>query len=248
MTGGRPQEWIPYCGAAPDPGDLWTRWNLDPALLIALAVIATVLAVTKGVEPGRRAFAGSAFALLLLLFVSPFCALTSALFSARVVHHVLLTAALAPLLVLSFDRERTAVSGPLAFWTGLQALIFWSWHVPLLYAIALSNDGVYWLMQLSILGSAFGFWASVRRAAAPAAVAALLVTMVQMGLLGALLTFTGKPLYEPHFASAIRWGFDPLEDQQLGGLVMWVPSAAIYLVAALFIANRWLSREARIAG
>jgi hypothetical protein len=68
--------------------------------------------------------------------------------------------------------------------------------------------------------------------------------MVQMGLLGALITFAANPLYAPHFATTLPWGLDPLEDQQLAGLIMWAPAAAIYLAAALFIAGRWLAREA----
>ena len=247
MTAGPPGGWTPYCGAAPDPGELLTRWNFDPALLVGLAALAAALIAASRGPGGNRTFAATALGLLVLLFVSPFCALTSALFAARVVHHVLLSAVVAPLLVLSLPRSLTDVRGTIALWTGLQALVFWAWHAPDLYAAALSNDAIYWLMQLSLLGSAVAFWSAVRRASAPVAVAALLATMVQMGLLGALITFSATPLYEPHFASAISWGFDPLEDQQVGGLVMWAPSAAIYLAAALLVARRWLSREAEAA-
>ena len=130
----------------------------------------------------------------------------------------------------------------------MQALVFWAWHSPALYSSALSDHAVYWLMQVSLVGAAVGFWSVLRRAPAPAAVAALLATMVQMGLLGALITFSATPLYEPHFESAFRWGFDPLEDQQLGGLIMWAPTAGVYLAAALAVAGNWLSRETRIAG
>ena len=242
------QLWVPYCGAAPLPGEWLSRWNLDPLLLAALAAaaIAWHLAIGQRAPDRRKWFAG-AVALLLILFVSPFCALTSALFSARVVHHVLLAVAVAPLIALSFPSSRLRLPGNIAFWTAVQALIFWSWHAPGLYALALSNDAVYWLMQLSLLGSAVGFWSAVRRASAPSAVAALLATMVQMGVLGALITFAGSALYAPHFASTLPWGFDPLEDQQLAGLIMWAPAAAAYLAAALVIAGRWLAGEGRAA-
>ena len=183
---------------------------------------------------------------LLILFVSPFCALTSALFSARVVHHVVLTAVVAPLLVLSFPRE-LRLPGSLLLWTAVHALTFWAWHTPGLYALALSYDALYWLMQASLLGSAFAMWAALRRAPVPAAVAALLATTVQMGLLGALITFSLSPLYAPHFATTLPWGFAALEDQQLGGLIMWAPAAGLYLGAALFLASRWLAGESRAA-
>ena len=62
-------------------------------------------------------------------------------------------------------------------------------------------------------------------------------------MISGLITFSATPLYAPHFESALRWGFDPLEDQQFGGLVMWAPAAALYLGAALAIANRLLGRD-----
>lgn len=238
--------WAPYCGAAPGPAEWLSRWNFDPFLLAGLIAFALIWHLAVGrLEPARRKWFGGAFALLLLLFVSPFCALTSALFSARVTHHVLLTAIVAPLLVLSLPRERLRLPGSIAFWTAVQALVFWAWHAPNFYALALSSDAIYWLMQLSLLGSAAAFWAALRRSSEAASVAALLGTMVQMGLLGALITFAGSPLYEPHFATTLLWGIDPLEDQQLAGLIMWAPAAGLYLAAALVIASRWLAAESR---
>lgn len=236
--------WTPYCGAAPVPGEWLFRWNLDPWLLLGLTGLWLLLWQVAD-RPQRRYFLGGALALAVLLFVSPLCALSSALFAVRVSHHVLLTAAIAPLLVLASPRDRFRLPGTLAFWTSAQAVIFWLWHAPPLYAAAMDSHAVYWLMQLTLLASAGGFWLSVRRASEPAAVAALLGSTVQMGLLGAIVTFAAVPLYAPHFASTAAWGLTPLEDQQLAGLIMWAPSAAIYLGAALFIANRWLGREGR---
>jgi putative membrane protein len=67
--------------------------------------------------------------------------------------------------------------------------------------------------------------------------------MVLMGLLGALITFAGEPLYAPHFATVWPWGLSALEDQQLAGLIMWAPAAGLYLGAALMLASKWLGRE-----
>lgn len=239
--------WAPYCGAAPLPEELLTRWNLDPVLLAALAAAAAWYAIKSRAFPQRRPFAVGAAVLTLLLFVSPFCALSSALFAARVTHHVLIAAVLAPLLVMAVPRDLPRIPGSLALWTGVQAVVFWSWHAPGLYAWALSNDAAYWLMQLSLAATACGFWVAVRRAPAPAAAAALLATTVQMGLLGALITFSGTPLYAPHFASTIAWGLTPLEDQQMAGLIMWAPAAGLYLAAALLLIGRWFRSEAQPA-
>ena len=230
--------WIPYCGAAPVPGELLARWNLDPVLLAGCGVAALLYGRAA---PGYRWAFSAATILFFILFVSPFCALSSALFAARVTHHVLLSLAIAPLLVWAFDR--VPVKGRIALWTGVQTLVFWAWHAPPAYAFALSSDAAYWLMQASIFGVSFGFWSAVRRASAPAAVGALLAAMVQMGLLGALITFAPAPLYAPHFLTTQAWGLSPLEDQQLAGLIMWAPSAGFYLGAALILLWRWLGRD-----
>jgi putative membrane protein len=55
-----------------------------------------------------------------------------------------------------------------------------------------------------------------------------------------LITFAGRPLYEPHLASTLAWGIAPLADQQLAGIVMWAPGSVAYLLAALRIGARWL--------
>ncbi|KSB91758.1 hypothetical protein AS593_06970 [Caulobacter vibrioides] len=229
------ETWTPYCGAGPSPAEIWSRWNLDPLLLGALTLMAAWL---WGAAPTRRGLALAAVAVLLVSFVSPLCALSSALFSARTAHHVLLTSLAAPLMVWALPRPRASRS--LAAATLAFAGAFWLWHVPALYEAALSNHGVYWLMQASMLASAMVFWRAVRAAPAPAAVAALVATTVQMGLLGALLTFMPRALYAPHALTTTSWGLSPLDDQQLAGLVMWIPAASVYLAAALALLGRRL--------
>lgn len=224
--------WTPYCGPAPDPVESLARWNGDPVLLAALAA-----ATVGGLMLARRErtpWFAAAMAVLALSFVSPLCALSSALFTARTLHHLLLVLAAAPLLALSFPRlERPRLAAA----TAVQAIIFWAWHAPNLYAQALSSDLIYWIMQISILVGATWFWAAVRASRAPAAIASLLAAMLLMGLLGALIVFAGQPLYAPHFATTSAWGLTPLEDQQAAGLIMWAPAAAAYLVVALWRIN-----------
>jgi putative membrane protein len=252
MAPARP--WIPYCGPAPGPEAWLARWNTDPVLLLALVLAALVL---WGRPAWRAAPAGPRLAALraawiaaVLLYVSPLCALSSAFFTARVVHHMALVFVLAPLLVAGLGPA--ARRWPLPPWTctALAAGTFWLWHAPGPYAAALSSDAVYWLMQLSLLATAVAFWAAVRRAGPALALAAILVSTVSMGLLGALITFAVRPLYAPHFASTTGWGVAPLADQQLAGIVMWAPGSLGYLAAALWIGWRWLrdEREARGRG
>lgn len=191
-----------------------------------------------------RGLAPFALASIVFLFVSPFCALGAALFAARAVHHVLLAAVLAPALALLLMRNGRAPQASLPLATVVHAVTFWSWHLPSLYAAALSNDALFWLMQMTITGTAVLLWSAVFRGPVPAAVAALLATTVQMGALGALLTFAQRPLYTPHWSTTAPWGLAPLEDQQLAGLVMWAPGSLLYLLAAVTILYRSLQPRA----
>lgn len=227
--------WTPYCGAAPTPAELLGRWNLDPILLGALALSALMFSMRDGAS---RSAGLAGLTVLAVIFVSPLCAASSALFSARTVHHVLLVAAAAPLLAWSLPKPREA---HLTAAVIVQALIFWAWHAPGAYAAALASDEVYWLMQASLMVSAVWFWRAVRAAPGPAAAAGLLVAMVAMGLVGAVLTFAGAPLYAAHLTSTLAWGLTALEDQQAAGLIMWAPAAAVYLLAALATMHRSLS-------
>ncbi len=205
MTGGIRQAWVPYCGSAPEPAELLVRWNFDPLLLVPLAGLLVWHFATARHRENHQALLG-ALAVLAILFVSPFCALTSALFAARAAHHAILIAVAAPLLAWSLPHTFPHRRLPLAATTAIATLTLWAWHVPGLYAAALSNDAIYWLMQASLLGTAVGFWLSVRHSSVPAAVVALLATMLQMGLLGALLTFSGRAFYAPHLVSTWAWG------------------------------------------
>ena len=153
--------WIPYCGAAPVPAEIWARWTVDPAHIVLIVAAGILYAVGSVRPPICRLRFGAALALLLLLFVSPFCALTSALFSARVVHHVLLVSVAAALIVGAFAPRPVAERSTIAWSTAAQAIVFWLWHAPPVYAWALSNDSAYWLMQASLLASAGAFWAAV---------------------------------------------------------------------------------------
>ncbi|WP_313664647.1 cytochrome c oxidase assembly protein [Shinella sp.] len=232
-----------YCGPAPDLLSLPWRWNFDPVLLVALALLSFSL-YRHGRDWPRRSYAVASVVVLLVAFVSPLCALASALFSARVLHHILLVAIAAPLLVLALGRLPWRPRAPhIAF--AVHALLFWLWHSPVAYHFALSSYAAYWLMQLSLLGSAMWLWmiALDPRTSAGNACAVLFGTVLQMGMLAALLTFSRNPLYDVHLTTTAAFGVTPLEDQQLAGVLMWVPAAAPYLVAMLWRIRTLLSQN-----
>lgn len=232
--------WTPYCGQGPSPEELWARWNVDPLLLGGLAVGVVLILRLAGDRPSRAAGA-CALGVLVLSFVSPLCALSSALFSARTVHHLLLMLIAAPLIARALPRPgRASALLPAA---AAQTVALWGWHAPAAYGAALSHDGVYWLMQASLLGAAVWFWSALRAASTPAVLIGLLATLVQTGLLGAVLTFAPDAAYAPHLLTTSAWGLTPLEDQQLAGLVMWVIGAGPYLAAALAILSARLRRD-----
>lgn len=228
-------QWIPYCGAAPDPAGWLGAWNLDPVLL---AVVSAATIAALRFYPDTRRYSLGAAAVFLVLYVSPLCALGSALFTVRALHHIALALVLAPLLVRALDLERYAERLSFPALTALQPVTFWFWHAPPAYEAALSSDLVFWIMQTSLIATAALWWAALRRAEAPAAVAMSLATMVQMGALGALLTFAGRAFYAPHYLTTLAWGWTPLEDQQIAGLIMWAPASAAYLLVALAILYR----------
>lgn len=223
---------IAYCGPAAIPDDLWVRWNFDPLLMGVLAALA--LAVGYGRSANTRAACG-AIVLMVVIFVSPLCALSSALFSARVFHHVLLVAAVAPLLALAFPLKRLG-SPPLAMLVATHALILWLWHAPGPYEWGLATVPAYWLMQGSLLGSGWLMWRAILASPPGPALVALVATIGQMGLLGAVIVFASRPLYAVHFASTQPWGLSPLTDQQLAGLLMWVPAIVPYVGVGLWLA------------
>ena len=174
---------------------------------------------------------------MVVIFISPLCALASALFSARVLHHVLLICAVAPLLAVAFPMRRFPQQ-PLALLVGLHAIVLWVWHMPGPYEWGLAGVPTYWLMQATLLGSAWLLWRAILATTAQPgpALVALVATIGQMGLLAALIVFAPRALYPVHFASTEAWGMSPLTDQQLAGLLMWVPAQLPYLGLGMWLA------------
>jgi putative membrane protein len=202
--------------------------------------------------------------------VSALDTLAARLFSAHMVQHELMMVVAAPLLVLGRplatwawglpERLRTrlwrathwgpiahawsVLVHPLGAWS-LHAVVLWVWHVPALFLLALAHPWWHFLQHASFLASAALFWWPVvqqGRARAPSGVAIvyLFTTMLHTGALGALLAFAGSAWYHPNPAATLPYDLTALEDQQLAGLVMWIPAGAVYVIAALYLMHRWL--------
>jgi putative membrane protein len=207
---------------------------------------------------------------LVMALLSPLHPLGNHLFFAHMIQHELLMIAAAPLLILGRplvpmlwalpygarravgwvmrSRPWRAVAGmlanPLIAWL-VHALALWLWHIPSWFEAALDGEFVHALQHVSFLGTALLFWHAIvygRRGAMSygASVLFLFTTALHSGTLGALLTLTKTLWYPTYAARAPAWGFAPLEDQQLGGLIMWIPAGLVYLIGGLALFSAWL--------
>lgn len=187
--------------------------------------------------------------LLVLAFVSPLCALTTALFSARVFHHFILVALVAPLMALSLKARFRSRPGWLSRFPEVAFLAhtvaYWAWHLPPGYSFALSGTLAYWGMQLTLIATGIWLWWTMLVVAGPIMrISLALATMAQMGFLAAILTFAPYPLFSEHLLTTQAYGLTPLEDQQLSGLTMWTLGLVPYLVVALAAISETLHRNA----
>ena len=137
------------------------------------------------------------------------------------------------------------VTAPFAAWL-LHAAALWLWHAPPLFDAAVRDPTLHEWQHVSFLLSALIFWHALLRrqthGAQGAAVVYLFTTTIHTGVLGALLSLAHTPYYaalQPGLG--VWWGLTPLEDQQLGGLIMWVPGALVYVGVGLWLAARWIS-------
>lgn len=249
------------------PDTVWRAWSLAPeALLPLVALIALFVYGTRSAPRAamRRMTFLAGWSVLVVALVSPLCRLSATLVSAHMVQHMLLVTA-APIL-LALARPGPALAAALS---GLAArhrklpdpprpsltavtLVYgaaiWLWHAPAVYTTLLTSATAHVLGTAILITAATVFWGAIlatgpRRA--PAAIVALLATMAHTGLLGALLTFSARPFYPILAPGALDWGLAPLADQQIAGLIMWVPGGIVFMAAALALGGVWLRRMER---
>jgi cytochrome c oxidase assembly factor CtaG len=207
--------------------------------------------------------------------VSPLHRLGDALFSAHMLQHEILILIAAPLFAAAQPAvtflyafplaQRRAVGQalssvehswligllftPLMAWLG-HAAALWLWHIPALYQETLHSEFVHALQHLSFFITALIFWSALYGAGRAmmsygAAVFYVFGTAVHSGALGALLTFSTVLWYPLYAGRTVAWGLTPLEDQQLGGLIMWVPSSVVFIIVGLVLFARWLQESSQ---
>jgi putative membrane protein len=209
--------------------------------------------------------------LVLAAVAPPMHAAADASLAAHMVQHLALILAAAPLLVLGHPVRAAMAMLParlvrsvvrrarpvrtsrhqmralaLTAWI-VHIVVLWAWHAPRLYEWAIASSAAHALEHASLILSACAFWAAVfspRALGSSAAVLYLFAAAGQGTILGALLTFAEAPWYPSHVVSGVAWGLTPLEDQQLAGLIMWIPGGLSYAVVALAMLARVLRGDA----
>lgn len=230
--------------------------------------------VGRGIHVGDAIRFALGIVVLVAALLSPLDALADRAFAMHMLEHELLMVLAAPLFVLArpFEAWTSALSpearhvvtsiarapGLQRAWrhltapapaTGVHAVALWTWHLPALFAAALASEPLHVLQHACFFASALAFWwamfGGARRRPGGISIACLFVTMLHTSVLGALLTLAPSPWYI-QAAGPRLFGLTPLEDQQLGGLIMWVPGGLAYIVVALSLVGKWLAPPRRL--
>ena len=241
---------------------------------VGVAALWSRAGTRRGLRAADAALFVAGWSVLAASLSAPVDAWSDSSFALHMVQHEAMMVVAAPLIVLgrpleawtwalragfgpaslrwSRSRAMRALSatlgGSLAAWA-LHAIALWGWHIPPLFRAALAHPCLHLAQHACFFGTAIIYWSSAltgrERAASAGSMASLFTTMLHTSALGALLTFAPVAWYASGNDRVL--GLTALEDQQLGGLIMWVPGGLAYLVGGLALVNRWLSHE-RVRG
>jgi putative membrane protein len=215
------------------------------------------------------------WASLVLALDSPMHKMGEVLFSAHMTQHEVLMVLSAPLLVMGkplvamlfalpeswrvrlgvmskapgFKASWGWLTAPLVVWL-IHGVTIWVWHVPSLYEATLDNEAIHALQHVCFLGTALLFWWTLvhgRYGRLGYGVAFLYVftTALHTSILGALMTFANRVWYPIYAGRTESWNLSPLEDQQLGGLIMWIPSGTVFVIVGLAMFAAWIGESER---
>jgi putative membrane protein len=224
----------------------------------------------RGIGKHHLAFAAGWFSLFLAL-VSPIHRLGDVLFSAHMLQHEVLLLISAPLMAAShlgvtllYALPRSKRK-PVGTWAAkmehasplscifsalgaflLHAVALWIWHIPYLYEATIESDFIHALQHVSFFLSGVLFWSALYGAGRStmsygAGVLYVFGAATYCSALGALLTFSSVIWYPIYANRTESWNLTPLQDQQLGGLLMWVPSGVVFIVIGIWLFARWLT-------
>jgi len=218
---------------------------------------------SKPVSPVQFQFFLLGMVFLVIASVSPVETLSGYLLSMHMVQHLVLTMLVAPLMLVGTPgwmlRPILRIPGALQigqFLTNpvttflLFNMILCIWHVPRYYDMALRDPQVHQLEHVMFLLTALLTWWPVYsplhelpRLSDPLLLVYLFLSSLPPTILGALITFSDNVLYSAYLDAPRMWGMSAHFDQQVGGLIMWIPGALVYFVVLTWIFFRWLNRD-----
>jgi putative membrane protein len=243
----------------------WIAWLLALALL---AYLAGLVRSRRRPAAWRVALFAIAWTLLAISLFGPVEHWAHASLAGHMTQHMILLAIAPPLLLLARPMPQYMLALPAGLRRRIgptlgriyghtasmpviafvaHGLVIWLWHLPVPYQLALEHRLVHDAEHLLFFGTGLWFWWSLiapgrlGQGSFGTAIVLAVLTMMHTGMLGALMTFAPQLLYPEHPAGFA--GFDQLSDQQLAGLLMWVPGGLIYAVAALALTGLWLRRS-----
>jgi putative membrane protein len=257
----------------PDVSEWIGWWTFDPLVIAGLALATAVY--TAGMvrlprpQPLRAVAFYAGILTCALALLSPIDRASDVLFSAHMVQHELLMLVAAPLVVLGRPYEAIMRAVPPGARAHLRFTRIWhvltlpavalalhaaarvAWHVPALFDAALADERIHAIQHLTFFVTAVLFWSALAygrygRFGYGVGVAFVFFTMLYTGLLAAVLSLGQHALYA-HAEPTLRWGLDPVEDQQRAGLLMWVPAAVVMTSIALAILAAWIGQAERAA-
>jgi putative membrane protein len=225
--------------------------------------------IGRGIGLWQAGCYAAGWLVLAAALVSPIHRWGGELFTIHMIEHELVMAAAAPLVVLARPGAAFAWALPMVLrrhlglalrqsglrlvWrianrplvaTVAHGAAIWAWHAPPLFEAALANVLLHRLQHISFFVTGVLFWwALVRRRNHGIAAAHLFATMLHTSILGALIALAPRVLYRLQTGGAEAWGLTPLQDQQLAGLLMWIPAGTVYAGAALFCIAQWVRRS-----
>lgn len=249
-------------------------WSIHPSIPLGIAALLAAYAVAVGPLRRRYGWGAPvpweqpiAFAtgcgVLFVALTGPIHDLSdSYLFTVHMVQHLIITLLVPPLLLVGTPAwlvraapswvqaaVRALGSAPAAFllFNGMLAV----WHLPALYNATLLRADTHVLEHLLFIATAvIGWWpilAPAHEYRAPMVVQMIYLLLVPfpMKVIGILITLSDRVLY-PAYAIAPRvWGLDPLIDQQIGGMIMWVPAGFVFWIALAAHFFRWWEEARR---
>jgi putative membrane protein len=236
------------------------------AYFYAIGPLRRRMGVAEPVSRARVTWFVLGWLTLFLALVSPLDTLgDDYLFSAHMIQHMLIAVVAPPLLLVGLPAWlfeplfRTETARRIGRWIaypiiafGLLQVDLWLWHAPPLYDLTLANETVHVFEHLTFFVFGLLYWLPIAsptsylpRISKPFAILYLFIGCQPMVALGAIITFAASPLYTPYISAPRVWGLSPIEDQQLGGLIMWLPSNIPYLIALSIVFFQWIADHDR---